>query len=198
SSKLLIDHINETGTLQVFSQTDDILQDICAKTKVILNGNWIGVTRSPDDIYFRGWLIKPGSLKRKSYYLGYMIHRLLLCAVGSRQLDDRDHLGKKRLDTAGTLLRNLFSTVYKKMIREMTEHIKKVLANKREFNITMAIKPQTITNGLRYSMGTGNWGDQKKSMQSKSGVSQVLNRYSYSSTLSHLRRCNAPIDRDGK
>ncbi|CAG8610427.1 7884_t:CDS:10, partial [Racocetra fulgida] len=65
-------------------------------------------------------------LKRKSYYLGYMIHRLLLCAVGSRQLDDRDHLGKKRLDTAGTLLRNLFSSVYKKMIREMTEHLKKV------------------------------------------------------------------------
>ncbi|CAG8827745.1 7296_t:CDS:2, partial [Racocetra persica] len=50
SSKLLIDHINETGTLQAFSQTDDILQDICTKTKVILNGNWIGVTRSPDDI----------------------------------------------------------------------------------------------------------------------------------------------------
>ncbi|CAG8837285.1 4387_t:CDS:2, partial [Racocetra persica] len=68
---------------------------------------------------------EPGSLKRKSYYLGYMIHRLLLCAVGSRQLDDRDHLGKKRLDTAGTLLRNLFSSVYKKMIREMTEHLKK-------------------------------------------------------------------------
>ncbi|CAG8486678.1 8904_t:CDS:10 [Scutellospora calospora] len=141
---------------------------------------------------------EPGSLKRKSYYLGYMVHRLLLCAVGSRQLDDRDHLGKKRLDTAGTLLRNLFSNVYKKMVREMTEHVKKVLANKREFNITMAIKPQTVTNGLRYSMGTGNWGDQKKSMQAKSGVSQVLNRYSYSSTLSHLRRCNAPIDRDGK
>ncbi|CAG8810621.1 20406_t:CDS:2, partial [Gigaspora margarita] len=100
---------------------------------------------------------EPGSLKRKSYYLGYMIHRLLLCAVGSRQLDDRDHLGKKRLDTAGTLLRNLFSTVYKKMIREMTDHIKKVLTSKHEFNITMAIKPQTITNGLRYSMGTGNW-----------------------------------------
>ena len=35
-------------------------------------------------------------------------------------------------------------------------------------------------------------------MQSKAGVSQVLNRYTFASTLSHLRRCNAPLGRDGK
>ena len=35
-------------------------------------------------------------------------------------------------------------------------------------------------------------------MSAKAGVSQVLNRYTYASTLSHLRRCNTPIGRDGK
>lgn len=35
-------------------------------------------------------------------------------------------------------------------------------------------------------------------MSSKAGVSQVLNRYTYASTLSHLRRCNTPLGRDGK
>jgi len=35
-------------------------------------------------------------------------------------------------------------------------------------------------------------------MQSRAGVSQVLNRYTFASTLSHLRRCNTPIGRDGK
>jgi DNA-directed RNA polymerase II subunit RPB2 len=35
-------------------------------------------------------------------------------------------------------------------------------------------------------------------MQAKAGVSQVLNRYTFASTLSHLRRCNTPIGRDGK
>ena len=35
-------------------------------------------------------------------------------------------------------------------------------------------------------------------MSSRAGVSQVLNRYTYSSTLSHLRRTNTPIGRDGK
>jgi len=35
-------------------------------------------------------------------------------------------------------------------------------------------------------------------MSSKAGVSQVLNRYTYASTLSHLRRCNTPLGREGK
>ena len=68
----------------------------------------------------------------------------------------------------------------------------------KEFNIALAVKHQTITNGLKYSLATGNWGDQKKSMSSKAGVSQVLNRYTYASTLSHLRRCNTPLGREGK
>lgn len=35
-------------------------------------------------------------------------------------------------------------------------------------------------------------------MAAKAGVSQVLNRYTYASTLSHLRRCNTPLGREGK
>lgn len=35
-------------------------------------------------------------------------------------------------------------------------------------------------------------------MSAKAGVSQVLNRYTFASTLSHLRRTNTPIGRDGK
>ena len=47
----------------------------------------------------------------------------------------------------------------------------------KEFNLSLAVKHNTITNGLKYSLATGNWGDQKKMMSSKAGVSQVLNRY---------------------
>jgi DNA-directed RNA polymerase beta subunit len=38
----------------------------------------------------------------------YMVHRLLLAALGRRELDDRDHYGNKRLDLAGPLLAFLF------------------------------------------------------------------------------------------
>ncbi|KAF8349670.1 DNA-directed RNA polymerase II, subunit 2 [Amanita rubescens] len=106
-------------------------------------------------------ILQKEMLPHKAYFFGYMIHRLLLAALERRELDDRDHFGKK--------------------------HVYRYLQ-----------KHQTITNGLKYSLATGNWGDQKKSMSSKAGVSQVLNRYTYASTLSHLRRCNTPLGREGK
>lgn len=68
----------------------------------------------------------------------------------------------------------------------------------KDFNLELAIKTKIITDGLRYSLATGNWGDQKKAHQARAGVSQVLNRLTFASTLSHLRRVNSPIGRDGK
>ena len=37
----------------------------------------------------------------------------------------------------------------------------------------LAIKTRMITDGLNYSLATGNWGDQRKAHQSRAGVSQV-------------------------
>ena len=45
-------------------------------------------------------------------------------------------------------------------------------------------------------MATGNWG--LKMNSSKQGVSQVLNRLSYLSTISHLRRVQTPNSDNGK
>lgn len=134
----------------------------------------------------------------KAYFFGYMIHRLLLCALERREPDDRDHYGKKRMDLAGPLLASLFRTLFRKLTSEVTRYLKKCVESNREFNMLVAVKPNTITLGLRYALATGNWGEQKKAMQSRAGVSQVLNRYTFASTLSHLRRCNTPIGRDGK
>ncbi len=70
----------------------------------------------------------------------------------------------------------------------------------KEFTISQAVKPGTITNGLKYSLATGNWGDQKnlKAMSLKASVSQVLNCYTFALTLSHLCWCNTPLGCDGK
>lgn len=133
---------------------------------------------------------------RKAYFLGYMAKRLLSVVAGST--DDRDHYGKKRLDMAGPLLASLFRILFKKLIAETSKHMQKCLEMNREFNIAIGLKTSIITNGFRYALATGNWGEQSKAMQSKAGVAQVLNRYNYLSTLSHLRRVNTPIGRDGK
>jgi hypothetical protein len=61
----------------------------------------------------------------------------------------------------------------------------------------MAVKSRTITHGLKYSLATGNWGPSSQ-QSSKVGVAQVLNRLTFASTLSHLRRLNSPIGREGK
>lgn len=41
----------------------------------------------------------------------YIINRLLLCVLGRRAEDDRDHYANKRLDLAGPLLGGLFRMV---------------------------------------------------------------------------------------
>lgn len=139
-----------------------------------------------------------GSETRKAFFLGYMVHKLLQCALGRREPDDRDHFGKKRLDLAGPLLAKLFRGIMRRMNTELSNYLKRCVEGGRNFNLAVGIKPGTLSNGLKYSLATGNWGDQKKAMSSTAGVSQVLNRYTFSSTLSHLRRTNTPIGRDGK
>ncbi|KAH0557929.1 hypothetical protein KQX54_013018 [Cotesia glomerata] len=135
---------------------------------------------------------------KKAYFLGYMVHRLLSAALRRRELDDRDHYGNKRLDLAGPLLAFLFRILFKNLMKEICMYAQRFINIGKDFNLELAIKTKIITDGLRYSLATGNWGDQKKAHQARAGVSQVLNRLTFASTLSHLRRVNSPISRDGK
>ncbi|KAJ0986875.1 hypothetical protein J5N97_005231 [Dioscorea zingiberensis] len=134
---------------------------------------------------------------KKAYYFGYIIHRLLLCALGRRPEDDRDHYGNKRLDLAGPLLGGLFRMLFRKLTRDVRSYVQKCVDNNKDVNLQFAIKAKTITSGLKYSLATGNWG-QANQAGTRAGVSQVLNRLTFASTLSHLRRLNSPIGREGK
>ncbi|XP_024368974.1 DNA-directed RNA polymerase II subunit RPB2 [Physcomitrium patens] len=133
---------------------------------------------------------------KKAYFFGYIIHRLLLCAIGGAE-DDRDHYGNKRLDLAGPLLGGLFRMLFRKLTKDVRGYLQKCVDNGKEINLAYAVKAKTITSGLKYSLATGNWG-QANTAGVRAGVSQVLNRLTYASTLSHLRRLNSPIGREGK
>lgn len=67
-----------------------------------------------------------GAESKKAYFFGYMIHRLMLAALERRDLDDRDHFGKKRLDLAGPLLANLFRMLFRKLTRDVYRYLQKV------------------------------------------------------------------------
>lgn len=135
---------------------------------------------------------------KKAYLFGYMINKLLMVALGRRGEEDRDHYGRKRLDLAGPLMTGLFRMLFKKMSNELTKHMQRCIDGNKDLNLVIGLRTSTLTQGLRYSLATGNWGEQAKSMQARAGVAQVLNRYNYISTLSHLRRVNTPVGRDGK
>ena len=90
----------------------------------------------------------------------------------------------------------LFRTLFKKMTKDMTKYLQKSLDEGKDFNLATALKNKTITDGLKYSLATGNWGDRRNPV--RAGVVQVLNRLTYASALSHLRRCNAPLAKEGK
>ena len=64
-------------------------------------------------------------------------------------------------------------------------------------NVYKIIKSTTIENGLKRALSTGDFG-LKNVNTNKVGVAQVLNRLTYVSSLSHLRRVNTPIDKSGK
>nr|UXY88284.1 DNA-directed RNA polymerase II second largest subunit [Cryptomonas curvata] len=134
---------------------------------------------------------------RKGFFFGYVINKLLSAQIGKRKTDDRDHYGRKRLDTAGPLLGILFRQLLAKVMKDLRLSLqKKCNLEKNIFQISDIFKSNLITTGMLYALATGNWGADKQA--SRTGVSQVLNRLSYISTLSHLRRLNSPGGSDNK
>lgn len=53
------------------------------------------------------------NFRRKAFFIGYMVNKLLYAYLGKTDEDDRDHYGKKRLDMTGTLLVSLFKEHFK-------------------------------------------------------------------------------------
>ena len=54
---------------------------------------------------------------------------------------------------------------------------------------TTAIRPGIISDKLNNAIATGNWG------RGRVGVTQLLDRTNYLSTISHLRRVQSPLSR---
>ena len=149
------------------------------------------------------------TMLQKKHFLGYMTNKLLRCSLGWEEQDDRDSYLNKRIDLTGALLNNLYRNYFNKLVKDMQKAIVKEINSgswraKDEYdnivnatNIYKIVKSTTIENGLKRALSTGDFG-LKQSSSSKVGVAQVLNRLTYISSLSHLRRINTPIDKSGK
>ena len=63
--------------------------------------------------------------------------------------------------------------LFRNLTKEIRMYAQKFIDRGKDFNLELAIKTRIITDGLKYSLATGNWGDQKKAHQARAGVSQV-------------------------
>ncbi len=166
------------------------------------------------------------TMPQKMYLLGMMAKKLLQVSLGWLPPDDRDSYINKRIELTGTLLNNLFRNYFNKLVKEVKKQVvreintgawrsswrgadESVSANDQVktdedyaniinmTNIYKIIKSTTIENGINRALSTGDF-SVKQSNTSKVGVAQVLNRLTYTASLSHLRRINTPLEKSGE
>ena len=146
----------------------------------------------------------------KGHFLGYMIFEMLKVVAGDKLPTDRDHYKFKRVETSGVMMKQLFSEyaniMYKKFyvnIEEEYYYNESQYENDETSEVSHTnfvsllvnnhmrfFQSKIISDGFRKAF-KGDWGS--ASHTKKVGAIQPLNRLSYNSFLSHLRKVNLNI-----
>ena len=138
----------------------------------------------------------------KAFYIGHMVKELLKVFTKENKPTDRDSFKYKRVDITGYLLYDLFKEYYTLQQRNIFQTIDKEYYYKQglyQKNFTALIdnnhkdifKERIVENGFKKAF-KGNWGSEAHTK--RAGVVQDLNRLSFNSYISHLRKINLPLD----
>src|SRR5690348_2091285 len=131
----------------------------------------------------------PDNRHEKALFLGEAASKLIELKLGWVDSDDKDHYGNKVIKFAGQMLADLFRTAFRNLIRDMKYQLERS-GQKRGINaVAAAVRPGIISDKLNNAIATGNWG------RGRVGVTQLLDRTNYMSTISHLRRIQSPLSR---
>jgi DNA-directed RNA polymerase subunit B len=131
----------------------------------------------------------PDNRKEKALFLGEATCKLIELKLGWIIPDDKDHYGNKVIKFAGQMLADLFRTAFRNLVRDMKYQLERS-GQKRGINaVAAAVRPGIVTDKLNNAIATGNWG------RGRVGVTQLLDRTNYLSTISHLRRIQSPLSR---
>jgi len=126
---------------------------------------------------------------KKAVFLGRIARSVLELSLGKRREDDKDHYANKRLKLAGDLMEDLFRVAFANLVKDLKYQLERSYTRRREVKIASAIRPDLLTQRLLHALATGNW------VGGRAGVSQLLDRTSNMSALSHLRRVTSPLTR---
>ena len=145
----------------------------------------------------------------KACFLAAMTKKVLDVYHNKIPYDDRDAYPNKKVELPGNLLGNLFRFYFgTKVIKDMKSTIMKEIHNGswkasgkfeniiNTTNVYKILKTTIVDVGMKSSLATGNF--QAGKMGTKTGISQVMNRLTFLSGISHLRRLSTPIEKTGK
>jgi len=131
----------------------------------------------------------PDNRKEKALFLGEATCKLIELKLGWIATDDKDHYGNKVIKFAGQMLADLFRTAFRNLVRDMKYQLERS-GQKRGINaVAAAVRPGIVTDKMNNAIATGNWG------RGRVGVTQLLDRTNYLSTISHLIRIQSPLSR---
>jgi DNA-directed RNA polymerase II subunit RPB2 len=142
----------------------------------------------------------------KAYFIGFMVNKMLKVFLKQEKPTDRDNFKFKRVETSGSLIYQLFREYYliqKKQIGLVIDkvyyyHIGQYRDNFPsliENNIKDIFKERTVEQGFKKGF-KGNWGAEANTK--RLGVVQDLNRLSWFTFISHLRKLNLPMESSSK
>jgi len=142
----------------------------------------------------------------KAYYIGYMVNKILKVFTGKEKPTDRDNFRFKRVEVSGTLIYDLFReyfliqnrNIFLKIDKEFYYHPVKYRSNLITLiddNYREFFKEKIVENGFKKAF-KGDWGSAPNTK--RVGLIQDLNRLSWFTFISHLRKINLPLDPTAK
>ncbi|MCD6247643.1 MAG: DNA-directed RNA polymerase subunit B'' [Candidatus Diapherotrites archaeon] len=126
----------------------------------------------------------------KAFYLGMMATKAIETAYALREEDDKDHYANKRLELSGKLMEHLFRYAFKYFIKDLKFQIDRTVTRRRKLNISTIVRPDAITERIRFAMATGNW------IGRATGVSKFMDRVNYLSPLTDIRKVKSPLNKN--
>ncbi|MBS3068175.1 DNA-directed RNA polymerase subunit B'' [Candidatus Micrarchaeota archaeon] len=125
----------------------------------------------------------------KAKFLIKMAEKTVRVAYRELASDDKDHYANKRVKLAGELMEELFRYAFQFLIKDLVYQASRADARGRRLQVHTLVRQDAMADRIRYAMATGNW------IAGQTGVSQLLDRVSYLSTISHLRRIISPLSK---
>jgi DNA-directed RNA polymerase subunit B len=185
----------EDAKIAEMISTDEALQNQLASTFE----KSVGVVTQRDALLYIGNRLAPGQVE--DYRLKKAeasVDRNFLPHIGRNPEDRKEkaaciaEVGCRviELKLAGSLMAELFRISFRNLVRDLKYQLERITIRRHaELSISNAIRPGIITERIQHAIATGNW------VRGRVGVTQLLDRTNYASTLSHLRRLQSPLSR---